>query len=72
MNDFIGIVQWSAISILLFFSGFQLAAQVVGNNKAWIDVDWSLQLLCWILSFLIYHIGEVFMHTSSKRRTRAC
>lgn len=71
MNDFIGIVQWSAISMLLFFSGFQLAAQVVGNHKAWIDVDWSLQLLCWILSFLIYSIGEIFMRTPNKR-TSSC
>ena len=58
MNDFIDLVQWSTISVLLFFSGFELASQVVNNHMTWNSVDWSLTFFCWIASFLIYQLGR--------------
>jgi hypothetical protein len=46
--------------MLLFFSGFELAAQVVANHMQWMHLDWSFQLLSWIASVLIYQLGKRF------------
>jgi len=54
MNDFVNLVQWSAITLLLFFSGFELSAQVVANHMQWTQLDWSFQWISWFTSLIIY------------------
>jgi hypothetical protein len=54
MNDFVNLVQWSAITLLLFFSGFELSSQVVANHMQWTQLDWSFQLISWLSCALIY------------------
>lgn len=70
MNDFIDLVQWSTISILLFFSGFELAAQVVSNHMNWSQVDWSLTFFYWIISFLIYQLGKKLSSTKFTQQSQ--
>ncbi len=59
MKDFVSIVQWSAVSILLFLSGFELAAQHIGNNLAWSEINWSLPIFYWLLCFFIIHFKRL-------------
>ncbi len=65
MNDFITVVQWTAISILLFFSGFELAAQVVGNHMTWSQINWTLPLFYWVLCYVIFQFGKLISDQNS-------
>lgn len=69
MKDFVSIVQWSTVSILLFLSGFELAAQHVGNHLAWNQLNWSLPIFYWLLCFFIIQFGR--LATFDKRYFKA-
>jgi len=71
MNDFISIVQWSTIIVLLFLSGSELIAQIIEKHVAWSQADYSLIFFCCLMSFLIYQIGKLFSSTEiNKLRAR--
>jgi len=58
MKDFMNLVQWGVITLLLFFSGFELSSQVVANHMQWTQLDWSFQLLSWLICILIYQCAK--------------
>ncbi|MGV6808786.1 MAG: hypothetical protein ACWA5U_02820 [bacterium] len=60
MKEITNNIKWSAITLLLFLSGFSLGAQFIENEQNLLHIDWSLPLICWLSSWIIYEVTQLF------------
>lgn len=60
MQEITNNIKWSAITLLLFLSGFSLGAQFIENEQNLLQIDWSLPLICWLSSWIIHEVTQLF------------
>jgi len=70
MQEITNNIKWSAITLLLFLSGFSLGAQFIENGQNLLNVDWSLPLICWLSSWIIYEVTQLFNQSAPKKRRK--
>lgn len=63
MKEITNHIKWSAITLLLFLSGFALGSQFIENGRNVLAIDWSLPVICWLASWIIYEVTELFHAT---------
>jgi len=65
MKEITNHIKWSAITLLLFLSGFALGSQFIENGRNVLAIDWSLPIMCLLASWIIHEVTELF-HASDE------